>query len=67
MRQAIDLQATIRAYEAMAVAMRRVGWTLGRYRLRWDGNVLKRPDGRVRRSGHRHRGTLAWRMRHNAG
>lgn len=32
--------------------------------LRYDGDPLRRLDGRARRSGRRHRGTAAWANRH---
>jgi hypothetical protein len=43
-------------------AVQRIYWLLAVSEFRAHG--LTRPNGRPRRSGHRHRGTPAWRRRH---
>jgi hypothetical protein len=43
--------------------LRRFSAVLWAYRLRSQGDALRRPDGRPRRTGHRHRGTDAWERR----
>lgn len=44
-------------------AMRRLGWVAERAILRMEGDPLHRSDGRLRRTGRRHRGTRAWHRR----
>lgn len=57
----IRIVAVIRAVDHFSSAVERAGWAIRRFEYNMFGRT--RPDGRPRRSGHRHRGMPAWRRR----
>lgn len=57
----IRIVAVIRAFDHFSAAMERAQWSIRRFEYSMFGRT--RPDGRPRRSGHRHRGTPAWHRR----
>lgn len=54
-----SLDAFGRSLDPLVALFRRFGFAA----LIYQGDPLHRPDGRARRSGHRHRGTRAWARR----
>ncbi len=63
----MEAQAEInRQFQEVLRGFQRLAWAMRLHDYEANGGRA-RPDGRLRRTGHKHRGTRAWRSRYSGG